>query len=195
MTADLLVLTGPPGAGKTTVAGRLAAQCARGVHLSADPFWHAIVAGGIDPVEPGADVQNRVVIGAVAAAAAAYATGGFTTVVDGIVGPWMLERFRSALPREVDERLDYVVLRPARDVALRRAQSRTGPADLVVSAPILRMWDAFADVGDLESHVVDTGEETVDRLAAGLEDGRWRLSGAGAARARIAPGSPASRSR
>lgn len=175
----VIVLTGPPGAGKSTVSRALALGFARAVHLHTDDFWRAIVAGGIPPHRPEADVQNHVVLDVIAGAAYGYAAGGFVTVVDGIVGPWMLDHLHAVAGRSPAIPLDYVVLRPQRAVALARAQARTAPDALVDAVPILAMWDQFAGLGRFERHVLDTSdqraEETVRAVRDAVASGRFRL--------------------
>ena len=43
------------------------------------------------------------------------------------------------------------------------------------------MWDQFADLGDLEAHVLDTSQQdpaaTLYRVAAGIESRRFLLRG------------------
>ncbi|WP_430331746.1 hypothetical protein [Rhodococcus sp. ACT016] len=84
-----------PWAGKTTLAAKLARSYSRGVHLHTDDFWHCIVSGAIPPYDPASDAQNKTVMEVIAGAAYTYALGGFITVIDGIIGPWMLDHFRS----------------------------------------------------------------------------------------------------
>lgn len=169
MAAPLIILTGPPGAGKTTVAAYVAAAFDLAVHLHGDDFWAVIKQGGVAPYEPESQRQNEVVVSAIAAAAAVYAAGGYTVVVDGIIGPWFLERFRTGVPRNVQ--LHYIVLRPTIDVARSRAIGRT--EGLVDETPIRHMYEEFASrLGSLESHVIDsstlTPEETADIVVSAV---------------------------
>ena len=181
MVADIIFLSGSPGSGKTTTARSLAAGYARSVHLHTDDFWHVIVSGAIAPYLPESDAQNQTVMAVIQRAAWTYAGGGFTTVVDGIIGPWMLPHFQKPAAQELPARprLHYIVLRPSREEALRRAQARTAPEALVDEAPVTALWDQFADLGALERHVIDTTaqrpEETLAAVRRAVDSGDFLL--------------------
>ena len=154
---EMLILSGPPGAGKTTIAHALTTPCSvPAVHLHSDDFYHFIKHGYIAPYLPESNAQNQVVIEAVAAAALIYAKGGYFVVVDGILGPWLLERFRAA----IDVPLHYVVLRPDLRTTLARAQGRNSDG-LRETDPIRGLHQQFADLGDLEGHAIDTTAQSV----------------------------------
>lgn len=49
LSGSILILAGPPGAGKSTTARNLVASCGPAVHLHSDDFWHFIRKGAIPP--------------------------------------------------------------------------------------------------------------------------------------------------
>ena len=106
---SVLVVTGPPGAGKSTVARVLAADPTRSALIEADWFWERVVRGWVAPWLPGSEDQNTTMTRALGATVARFDEGGYDVVVEGIVGPWFLATFRSELPAgEIEQRLGRV---------------------------------------------------------------------------------------
>jgi len=173
----VVVLSGPPGAGKSTVARLLADALDPSVHLHTDDFYRCIRQGWLAPYRPEAHRQNEVVVDVVAQAAFGYAAGGYQVVSDGVVGPWFLEPFRAAAARTGLE-LHYLVLRPDEATTVRRAVER-GPEALTNPGPVRVMHGQFADLGPFEPHVLDsTGQEpaeTVSAVLRALERGSCRV--------------------
>ena len=173
--APILILTGSPGAGKTTVAHALAAGGARGVHLEGDAFYR-FLPHLVAPTLPESRAQNATIIRAIMRAAAAYAAGGYEVVVDGIFGPWFLPLVADELA-PAGARADYVILRLDEERAVRRAGARTAyPGDAAMAR---QMNAAFAAAGDHERHVIEVADRTArdvaDEIARRRAQGEFRL--------------------
>lgn len=121
--AELLVVTGPPGAGKSTVAALLTEQWETAALVPGDAFFAFWTRGAIAPWLPQAHAQNEVVLRAAAAAAGAFVAGGCPVVYDGVVGPWFLPAFTAATGLDS---LHYAVLLPPLQQCLQRVATRTG---------------------------------------------------------------------
>jgi len=148
------------------------------VLIVGDDFHHAIRQGYVPPWRAESEHQNEVVVDATAEAAAAYARGGYLVVVDGIIGPWFLERWNSHLPHDIP--VHYIVLRPSKEIALQRAIERSGDRDLVDPEPITFMHEVFVERGGWDNHVVDssnlTAEQTASEVLRLVAEGRMLLS-------------------
>lgn len=170
--SELTVVSGPPGAGKSTVARLLADSFPRSAVVVGDQFFTFIAGGWIEPWRPEAERQNEIVTAAAAAAAGQLAAGGYVVVYDGVVGPWLLPTF---LAHTGLERLDYAVLLPPEDVCIDRVRTRAGHGFTDLGAT-RHMYRDFAAAQLTSRHLLtsatDSPEQTVAeirrRRAAGL---------------------------
>jgi ketosteroid isomerase-like protein/predicted kinase len=154
--APILIVTGPPGVGKTSVSRALAESYDRAVHLEADRFFHFIQSGYVPPWQRESHEQNTFLMGLVADAAGAYAGQGYRTVVEGILSPgWFLGPVRDRL-RSAGHDVSCVILDAPLQVCLARLARRAGP-NLPDEAVITRLWEGFREVEDVDCQVIDTG--------------------------------------
>jgi adenylate kinase family enzyme len=171
----ILILTGAPGSGKTTVGRLLAERAERAVHLESDRFFHFIVSGYVEPWKPESHQQNSAVMQIVGDAAVAYKRAGYETIIDGIVLPrWFLEPLRASVTGSGFD-LAYAVLRPSLAVAVERAASRHA-SRLSDAAVVEQLWNEFSDLGALEQHAIEiqkrqTAEETAELVAERFDTG------------------------
>lgn len=182
MSSRLLLITGPAGAGKSTVASEFASsRDERCVHLSLDSFRHMVKTGFIDPKYGWSDevqVQLEIARANVASVAIRYLNTGYQVVVDDALFPdWEavgLEPWRRVMaPIEVD----LVALMPTWEVVLTRDKGRA--AHQQIPDEMLRIifddmvgWRERSDVLVVDNSVMSVGETVVEieRLVSGRQD-------------------------
>ena len=171
---QILILSGPPGSGKTTTAAALAHRPGGPkVHLHTDDYWGNIKHGLIAHWLPESDGQNRMIASIAASVAGQYARHGYFVAADGVVRPWWLPWFVAlGVP------VHYVVLRPGVDEAVARCLARGGDS-LTDPVVVADLHGQFADLGAHERHVLATGgmspEVVLQAVLEAVAGGRYRL--------------------
>jgi len=163
--ADLLIVTGPPGVGKSTVSRVVASTVDQSAHIPIDDFTRFVVSGWVDPWLPAAAPQNDVLGRAVIVAAWQFTAGGYTVVVDGTVFTEPLAELAPACA-ERDVALHYAVLRCDAATCFDRAVGRDDGErpDAKLMADLHAKFD---DLGEYAGHVVDAGGAP-DEVAAAV---------------------------
>ena len=173
MVGELVVVTGPPGAGKSSVSEHLANKFTPSALVAGDNFFAMIKNGYIPPWLPESREQNTVIIEA-AAAAAGRLTEMCTVIYDGVLGPWFLPTFVRASGLS---HLHYVILLPPLEVCLERVQSRIdhGFRNLPATDDLHEQF-VRAEAGNrhLITESKDHPADIAELISRSLKDGRFR---------------------
>ena len=165
MERHIFIVSGIPGAGKTTVSGLLARRFERGVHLEADIFQKLIVRGGLFPdQEPQEEAwrQLRLRSKHIGMLADSFLEAGFTPVIDDVVvGLRLLDVLEDIKSRP----LYFVLLLPRLEVVEQRDRARE-------EKHVFDIWSHLDEVARTETPKQGlwldssdmTAEETVDEI-------------------------------
>ena len=158
----IIIITGSPGTGKTTVASIVAqkSDMEKSVHMHTDDFYHYLSKGGIPPHLPESNEQNVVVIEAFLEAAKRFVYGGYDVIVDGIVGPWFLTPWRNIIQEGYE--VHYIVLRASKEMTLKRAVERSKLDRNTNIELVETMWKQIHSLNECERYVLETTDLSVN---------------------------------
>lgn len=168
---QIILLSGPIGAGKTTVGRQLVAQATEPlVYIEGDTFWSFFAKRRSPQVGPR---DFRLMMSSMVAAALPYAVAGYEVVIDFSIPPWHVEAIeRITSTRNVP--LSYVVLLPPEHICARRAADRQdGPI-----ANYSQYADLYADFLNVPNALTEdaTPSETAARIRQRLNKGEFKVS-------------------
>jgi chloramphenicol 3-O-phosphotransferase len=166
--AEILILTGPPAAGKTSVALALADRYDRVAHIPVDDLRHFITPTGYRaPGKPGFERQQSLGIRNACALALNFVAERFAVIIDDVVtSPRELEQYVEGL-RPSGEAIHFVRLIPSLAACLERNLKRR--SGRVQPERLEAVYRAFEAAGEMPGSVIDSTELTVEATADRLQ--------------------------
>jgi chloramphenicol 3-O-phosphotransferase len=166
---EVLILTGPPAAGKSTVARALADRYDRVAHIEVDTLRHFVTPTGyIAPGKPGFERQQRLAAHNACSLARNFLEERFAVIIDDVVvDNGDVELYLEGL-LATEAPVHLVRLLPSLETVLARNQGRSEgrmPAERVE-----KIWRDFVAAGEIGGATIDstglTAHETADKLQA-----------------------------
>jgi chloramphenicol 3-O-phosphotransferase len=158
--SQIVIVSGPPGSGKSAVCESLCERYDRTVHLYTDHLYEWIRMGFVSPWKPESARQNETIARAAARAATAYAQSLYAVFIDGVIGPHLLPLYLEEL-RPADVPVHFVRLMPTEETIVRRGLDREEavrvPKDL-----LRRGFETFEQWGDFAGVTIDNSTMTPD---------------------------------
>ncbi|MFI2104561.1 AAA family ATPase [Isoptericola sp. NPDC019693] len=167
---DVVVVTGPPGSGKSAVGAALADLLDPSALLEADWFFGRWRCGGVDPWLPEAAPQTAHAGRAAMAATVEFARSDAWVVYDGVLHA-DAARDLASLAAEAGAAVHRAVLLPPVDVCLARVATRTGHGfdDPVATRTMHAAFAAEVD-GTADDAVVRDDAASPSDVAARVRD-------------------------
>lgn len=139
MNSKVFIISGPPGAGKSSLAKSVAQFFNKSVHIECDCLYNMVQGGHKKPWEEGADVLLSLMYKALASQAIIYLKAGFVVITDYV---WSPAEICSISEQIGDSNLFYpVFLLPEKAVNLERDLNRK----YVVGADrVTKYWEEFS---------------------------------------------------
>ena len=173
--AEVLILTGPPAAGKTAVADALCERYDRVAHIDVNMVRHFLRAGFVAPWRQGPDWerQHRLAVRNAAVIARNFLAEKIGVIADDVVDAqslgWYLEELKPA-----GASVHLVRLMPS--LAVCEARNTSRGEGRVRPAWVTEIYERFAKAADFAGSTIDNSdlsvEETADRLLALTTQGK-----------------------
>ena len=169
----VILISGLPASGKTSVSQQLAKTFKKGFHLQVDQLRSMVVRGGISPDtatewNDALEIQFRLERAAASVLASTYAEAGFSVIVDDVAVPANVLSHYEQLARQWPM-LNFLLF-PSVSETQRRLSERRHEFDDIFTNRLSMLHSHLESADKSEWNVLDTSDWTIDETVQAVID-------------------------
>lgn len=161
---DLYIITGPAGAGKSTISRKIAESKSKSVLIEGDDIYHQVVGGYVQAWKQGnhLDIFWKICIDMIDI----YLSNGYTVVFNYIVNP---ENIKALQDKFKEYKIKFIILITDEGTLLSRDKER--PKDCQMGERCLTLLNNFKNKNFNKNNFLDTSNLSVDETLEEIEEG------------------------
>lgn len=161
---DLYIITGPAGAGKSTISRKIAESKSKSVLIEGDDIYHQVVGGYVQAWKQGnhLDIFWKICIDMIDI----YLSNGYTVVFNYIVNP---ENIKALQDKFKEYKIKFIILITDEGTLLSRDKER--PKDCQMGERCLTLLNDFKNKNYNKNNFLDTSNLSVNETLEEIEEG------------------------
>lgn len=161
---DLYIITGPAGAGKSTISRKIAESKSKSVLIEGDDIYHQVVGGYVQAWKQGnhLDIFWKICIDMIDI----YLSNGYTVVFNYIVNP---ENIKALQDKFKEYKIKFIILITDEGTLLSRDKERL--KDCQMGERCLTLLNNFKNKNFNKNNFLDTSNLSVDETLEEIEEG------------------------
>ena len=161
---DLYIITGPAGAGKSTISRKIAESKIKSVLIEGDDIYHQVVGGYVQAWKQGnhLDIFWKICIDMIDI----YLSNGYTVVFNYIVNP---ENIKALQDKFKEYKIKFIILITDEETLLSRDKER--PKDCQMGERCLTLLNDFKNKNYNKNNFLDTSNLSVNETLEEIEKG------------------------
>ena len=159
---DLYIITGPAGAGKSTISRKIAESKSKSVLIEGDDIYHQVVGGYVRAWKQGnnLDIFWKICIDMIDI----YLSNGYTVVFNYIVNP---ENIKALQDKFKEYKIKFIILITDEETLLSRDKER--PKDCQMGERCLTLLNDFKNKNYNKNNFLDTSNLSVNETLEEIE--------------------------
>ena len=160
--ADLYIITGPAGVGKSTISKRIAESKSKSVLIEGDDIYHQVIGGYVQAWKQGnhLDIFWKICIDMIST----YLSNGYIVVFNYIVNP---ENIKELKDKFREYKIKFIILMTDEKTLLLRDKER--PTDCQMGERCVTLLNNFKNKDYNKNNFLDTSKQSVNETVEKIE--------------------------